>query len=220
MLNKSVFDFLFELRENNNREWFHANKKKYEAAKKDFQLFVELSIEQIKTFDPSVSGLNAKDCLFRIFRDVRFSEDKRPYKTNFGAFIAKNGRKSRYGGYYIHIEPEQCFLGGGCYMPASNVLKAIRTEIFHHPEEFKGIVENTEFQKHFPELYGDKLKTAPRGFPKDFEHIDLLNYKHYAVSKMIDDPIVHSDQFVREIDNAFKALYPLNRFLNEIVQDL
>ncbi|WP_321298619.1 DUF2461 domain-containing protein [Marinifilum fragile] len=220
MLNRSVFDFLLELRENNNREWFHANKKMYETAKKDFQLFVELSIEQIKTFDPSVSGLNAKDCLFRIFRDVRFSEDKKPYKTNFGAFLAKNGRKSRYGGYYIHIEPEQCLLGGGCYMPASNVLKAIRNEIFHHPEEFKGIIENVEFKKHFPELYGEKLKTAPRGFPKDFEHIDLLNYKHYAVSKMIDDQTVNSDQFVKEIDNAFKALYPLNRFLNEIVQDL
>lgn len=220
MLNHSVLEFLTELRENNNREWFQANKKKYEIAKKDFQLFIELSIEQIKAFDPSISGINAKDCLFRIFRDVRFSEDKRPYKTNFGAFLAKNGRKSRYGGYYIHIEPEQCFLGGGCYMPASNVLKAIRTEIFHHPDEFRGIIEKPEFKKHFPEMYGEKLKTAPRGFPKDFEHIDLLNYKHYAVGKMIGDEIVESDGFAKEIDQTFKALYPLNRFLNEIVQDL
>lgn len=220
MLNDSVFEFLTQLRENNNREWFQANKKKYDKAKKDFELFIELSIEQIKIIDPEVSGINAKDCLFRIFRDVRFSEDKRPYKTNFGAFIAKNGRKSRYGGYYIHIEPDQCFLGGGCYMPASNVLKAIRTEIYHHPNEFKSIIESSEFKRHFPEMYGDKLKTAPRGFPKDFDHIDLLNYKHYAVGKSVSNEIVCSNKFVEEIDKTFKALYPLNKFLNEIVQDL
>jgi uncharacterized protein (TIGR02453 family) len=220
MLNDSVFEFLTQLRENNNREWFQANKKKYDKAKKDFELFIELSIEQIKIIDPEVSGINAKDCLFRIFRDVRFSEDKRPYKTNFGAFIAKNGRKSRYGGYYIHIEPDQCFLGGGCYMPASNVLKAIRTEIYHHPNEFRSIIESSEFKRHFPEMYGDKLKTAPRGFPKDFDHIDLLNYKHYAVGKSVSNEIVCSNKFVEEIDKTFKALYPLNKFLNEIVQDL
>ncbi|MCT4604375.1 MAG: DUF2461 domain-containing protein [Marinifilum sp.] len=220
MLNDSVFEFLTQLRENNNREWFQANKKKYDKAKKDFELFIELSIEQIKIIDPEVSGINAKDCLFRIFRDVRFSEDKRPYKTNFGAFIAKNGRKSRYGGYYIHIEPDECFLGGGCYMPASNVLKAIRTEIYHHPNEFKSIIESSEFKRHFPEMYGDKLKTAPRGFPKDFDHIDLLNYKHYAVGKSVSNEIVCSNKFVEEIDKTFKALYPLNKFLNEIVQDL
>ena len=220
MLNKSIYEFLIELRENNNREWFQANKKKYEQAKKDFQLFIELCIEQLKDVDPALAGLNAKDCMFRIFRDVRFSEDKRPYKTNFGAFLAKNGRKSRYGGYYIHIEPEQCFLGGGCYMPASNVLKAIRTEIFHHPEEFIAIVDNLEFKKHFPEMYGEKLKTAPRGFPKDFAHIDLLNYKHYAVGKTISDDVVHSNQFSNEITKTFQALYPLNRFLNEIVHDV
>jgi uncharacterized protein (TIGR02453 family) len=220
MLNDSVFEFLTQLRENNNREWFQANKKKYDKAKKDFELFIELSIEQIKIIDPEVSGINAKDCLFRIFRDVRFSEDKRPYKTNFGAFIAKNGRKSRYGGYYIHIEPDECFLGGGCYMPASNVLKAIRTEIYHHPNEFRSIIESSEFKRHFPEMYGDKLKTAPRGFPKDFDHIDLLNYKHYAVGKSVSNEIVCSNKFVEEIDKTFKALYPLNKFLNEIVQDL
>ena len=220
MLNHSIYDFLLELRENNNRDWFHANKKKYEQAKKDFQLFVELCIEQIKDIDPDVSGLQAKDCMFRIFRDVRFSNDKRPYKTNFGAFLAKNGRKSRFGGYYIHIEPEQCFLGGGCYMPAANVLKAIRTEIYHHSDEFRELIENKNFKQHFPEMYGDKLKTAPRGFPKDFKDIDLLNYKHYAVGKSVRDKLVLSNEFSSEIENTFKALYPLNRFLNEIVLDL
>lgn len=220
MLNNSIYEFLLELRENNNRDWFHANKKKYDKAKKDFELFVALSIEQIKDIDPSISGLNAKDCIFRIFRDVRFSEDKRPYKTHFGAFLAKSGRKSRYGGYYIHIEPEGSFLGGGCYMPAPNVLKAIREEIFHNPLEFKEIITNNEFISHFPEMYGEKLKTAPRGYPKDFEHIDLLNFKNYAVGKAVPDEIVCSDQFVNEISKSFSSLYTLNAYLNQIVEDL
>jgi len=220
MLNKSIYQYLLELRENNNRDWFHANKDQYNQAKKDFEQFIELSIEQIKIIDPSVAGNNAKDCIFRIFRDVRFSNDKRPYKTNFGAFIARGGRKSKYGGYYIHIEPEQCFLGGGSYMPESKTLKAIREEIFHHPEEFKNIVENPEFVKHYPELYGDKLKTAPRGYAKDFEHIKLLNYKHYAVSKSVSDEIVNSDKFPIAIQEAFEALHPLNQFLNDIIEDL
>lgn len=220
MLNSSVYEFLLELRENNNREWFHANKKKYDRAKKDFQLFIDLSIEQIKHIDTDINGIQSKDCIFRIFRDVRFSGDKRPYKTNFGAFISKQGRKSRFGGYYIHIEPQQSFLGGGCYMPESKVLKAIRTEIYHHSEEFKSIIGSKQFKIHFNELYGDKLKTAPRGFPKNFEEIDLLNYKNYAVIKPISDDLLMSNRFPLEIENTFNALRPLNQFLNEIVNDL
>ncbi len=220
MLNNSIYEFLLELRENNNRDWFHANKEKYNQAKKDFEFFIQLSIEQIKTIDPRLSGLQAKDCIFRIFRDTRFSENKTPYKTNFGAFLSAGGRKSRFGGYYIHIEPEACFLGGGCYMPAPNVLKTIREEIFHNPLDFKNIITNKEFSKHFPELYGDKLKTAPRGYPKDFEYIDLLNYKNYAVGKMISDDIINSDKYLIEIENTFKALYPLNQFLNELISDV
>lgn len=220
MLNNSIYEFLLELRENNNRDWFHANKEKYDKAKKDFEFFIELSIEQIKDIDPDISGLHAKDCIFRIFRDVRFSEDKRPYKTHFGAFLAKSGRKSRYGGYYIHIEPEASFLGGGCYMPAPNVLKAIREEIFQNPLEFKEIITNKEFTSHFPEMYGDKLKTAPRGYPKDFEHIDLLNFKNYAVGKTIPDKIVRSEQFPIEISKCFSSLRTLNAYLNNILADL
>ncbi len=220
MLNSSIYQYLLDLRENNNRDWFHANKEQYNRAKADFELFIELTIEQIKQIDPSVAGNEAKSCVFRIFRDVRFSNDKRPYKTNFGAFIARGGRKSKFGGYYIHIEPEQAFLGGGCYMPETKVLNAIRKEIFHHPDEFKTIIENPEFTKHYPEVYGDKLKTAPRGYSKDFEHIQLLNYKHYAVSKFIPDEVVNSNQFPLVIQESFEILHPLNQFLNDIIEDL
>ncbi len=220
MLNKSIYEFLLELRENNNRDWFHANKEKYNQAKKDFEFFIQLSIEQIKSIDPRLSGLQAKDCIFRIFRDTRFSENKTPYKTNFGAFLSVGGRKSKFGGYYIHIEPEACFLGGGCYMPESIVLKSIREEIFHNPLDFKNIITDKKFSEHFPQMYGDKLKTAPRGYSKDFEHIDLLNYKSYAVAKIIGDEIVNSEKYSIEMTNVFKALLPLNEFLNEIITDI
>ncbi|WP_372754957.1 DUF2461 domain-containing protein [Labilibaculum sp.] len=220
MLNKNIYAFLLELRENNNREWFHTNKNKYKQAKEDFELFTALCIEQLKKIDPDLGALRAKDCIFRIFRDVRFSNDKRPYKTHFGAFLAKNGRKSQYGGYYIHVEPEGSFLGGGCYQPASPALKAIRKEIFHNPLEFKAIISNKEFTSHYPELYGEKLKTAPRGYPKDFEHINLLNFKNYAVVRSVSDEIVQSEQFSEEILKSFASLQPLNAFLNEILEDL
>lgn len=220
MLNNSIYNFLLELRENNNREWFQANKNKYEQAKKDFELFVALQIEQVKVIDPDLSGLRAKDCIFRIFRDVRFSEDKRPYKAHFGAFLSKDGRKSEYGGYYIHVEPEGSFLGGGCYHPASRVLKAIRKEIYHNPLEFKEIISKSEFTAHFSELYGEKLKTAPRGYPKDFEYIDLLNFKNYAVVKSVSDEMVQSQEFSDEILKTFTSLQSLNAYLNEIVEDL
>ncbi len=220
MINDSIYQYLLDLRENNNRDWFHANKAQYNKAKADFEVFVALSIEQIKQIDPLVAGVNAKDCIFRISRDTRFSNNKLPYKTNFGAFISQEGRKSKYGGYYIHVEPEQSFLAGGCYMPEPKILKAIREEIYHHPNEFKTIIEAPKFVKHFPELHGDKLKTAPRGYSKDFEHIHLLNYKHYVVSKFISDDLVNSDKFPLEIQETFEALYPLNQFLNNIIEDL
>jgi uncharacterized protein (TIGR02453 family) len=220
MLNHSIYEFLLELRENNSREWFQANRNKYEQAKKDFELFVALQIERVKDIDPKLSGLRAKDCIFRIFRDVRFSEDKRPYKAHFGAFLSKQGRKSEYAGYYIHVEPEGSFIGGGCYHPASPALKAIRKEIYHNPLDFKEIITRDEFTSHFPKLYGEKLKTAPRGYPKDFEHIDLLNFKNYAVVKNISDKTLLSEEFSNEILKSFTSLQPLNAYLNEILADL
>ena len=220
MLNNSIYEFLLELRENNNRDWFHANKEKYDKAKKDFEFFIELVIEQLKTIDPNISGLQAKDCIYRIYRDTRFSNNKTPYKTNFGAFLSTGGRKSKYAGYFIQIEPERCFIGGGCYKPDSKTLKAIREEIFHVPTDFKTIIDDAEFTKQFSELYDDKLKTAPRGYAKDFEYINLLNYKSYVGTKSISDEIANSDRLSVEINQVFKALYPLNQFLNEIIADI
>lgn len=216
MLSKNLLVFLSDLKENNYKEWFHENKPRYQKLKKEFEQFVAHTIADIAQFDKSVQNLEPKHCTFRINRDIRFSKDKSPYKTNFGAYIVPGGKKSGNAGYYIHIEPGNCFLAGGIYAPPADRLKAVRTEIYENIEEFKKIISDGTFTKHYPNLYNEgMLKTAPKGFPKDFEDIDLLKYKHYIASKNVDDSIVVSDKFIGEVRNTFEAAYPLNKFINE-----
>ena len=216
MLSKNLLEFLSDLKENNYKEWFHENKPRYQKLKKEFEQFVAHTIADIAQFDKSVQNLEPKHCTFRINRDIRFSKDKSPYKTNFGAYIVPGGKKSGNAGYYIHIEPGSSFLAGGIYAPPTDRLKAVRTEIYENIEEFKKIISDSTFTKHYPNLYNEgMLKTAPKGFPKDFEDIDLLKYKHYIASKNVDDSIVVSDKFIGEVRNTFKAAYPLNKFINE-----
>lgn len=212
---KEVMQFLTELKGNNNKEWFDLNRKRYEESKKKVLFLTEFINHEIVKFDSELGMLNPKDCLFRIFRDVRFSNDKTPYKTNMGSFIAPNGRKSISAGYYIHLEPGASFLGGGSYCPQPDVLKALRTEIYDNADEFKSIIYKESFVSCFPEMYDDKLKTAPKGFPKDFQDIDLLKYKSYAFTGKISDEQVLSDNFMRIVINCFKELQPVNQFLNQ-----
>jgi len=216
MLSENLLQFLSDLKKNNYKEWFHENKPQYQKVKKEFEQFIALTIADIAQFDKSIQNLEPKHCIFRINRDVRFSNDKSPYKTNFGGYIVPGGKKAGNAGYYIHIEPGNCFLAGGIYMPPSNRLKAVRTEIYENTDDYKKILNNKNFKKHFEEILNEgKLKTAPKGFPKDFEDIDLLRYKHYIVSRKIDDKIVMSDKFTDEIRETFKAVYPFNSFINE-----
>lgn len=212
---EKVLQFLTELAANNNREWFQANKKRYEESRNKVNFLTDVLINEIGKFDSEVVGLGPKDCVFRIFRDVRFSNDKRPYKTNFGSFICKGGRKSMNPGYYFHIEPGNSFIGGGIYMPPSAPLKSIREYISEHGEEYMEIIDSPKFKKEFPEMYNDKLKTAPKGFPKDHEYIDLLRYKSFIFSKELSDSVVSSDKYVEEMVEAFNSLLPVNKFLYE-----
>lgn len=209
-----VLYFLSELKENNNKEWFDQNRDRYEKSRNKILFLTELVIHEISKFDTEIGVQDPKNCVFRIFRDVRFATDKTPYKTNMGSFIAKGGRKSVSAGYYIHIEPGASFVGGGSYCPPAEALKAFRTEIFDHPEDFRQLISNDSFLKVYPDMYDDKLKTAPKGFPKDFPEIDLLKYKSYAFTSRLDDSVVTSDEYVGKIVAAMKELYPVNRFLN------
>jgi len=212
-----AMDFLFQLRENNNRLWFTENKNLYNEAKSEFEEFVNILIPTAKNIDPEIDVVNAKECTFRIFRDVRFSKDKSPYKINFGAFISKGGRKSPFAGYYVHLQPGESFVGGGIYMPEAKYLRAIRTKIYENVNEYKQIINSAPFNKYFSEIYGEKLKTAPRDFQKDFPDIELLKHKHYAVVHRVSDSFWTSDKLFDNLEDIFKAQLIFNQFLNEAI---
>ncbi len=210
-----VLQFLKELSENNNREWFNDNRKQYEESRDKVIFLTDILINEIGKFDSNVRGLSPKDCVYRIFRDVRFSKDKRPYKTNFGSFICKGGRKSMNPGYYFHIEPGGSFIGGGIYMPPAEPLKAIRKYLSEHAEEFLEITNESSFKTNFPEMYDHQLKLAPKGFQKDHEYIKLLKYKSFIFSKAMKDSDVKNAKYVEKMINNFEELKAVNAFLYE-----
>jgi len=217
---KKPYEFLCDLQINNDRDWFHKNEKRYKEAKNEFELFVEKLIVRTREFDPTIGFLAAKDCTFRIYRDVRFSGNKDPYKTNMGAYIVRGGKKSPFAGYYMHLEPEASFIGGGIYMPEPAVLNALRTEVFENTDEFKKILNEKEFSKVFPEIYGEKLKTAPKGFPKDFADIDLLKYKHYSLSHRVPDEFWFDDKVEEKVLALFKMQIHFNNYLNRVIEGM
>lgn len=186
----------------------------YEAAKAEMENFVDALIPGIAGFDPAVKYISAKDCMFRIFRDVRFSKDKSPYKLNMGAWITRGGRKSPGPGYYLHVQPGESMLSGGVYMPEPDQLKKIRQEIYYNAAEFKAILENKFSKKFFDGLSDwDKQKLAPKDFPKDFPDIDLLKYRHYTVAHMLTDKQLYEKDFARYAVKVFGLMKPLNTFL-------
>lgn len=216
----NVLDFLTQLKLNNNREWFQENKKWYEASKKEVENFVTGMIATISAIDPSVQTPAMKDCMFRIFRDVRFGADKSPYKTNFGAFIARGGRKSSFPGYYFHFEPGQSMLAGGVYQPQPDTLKLLRSEVYYHSPELKEIMGNPSFRKYFGHLGDfDKMKKAPKDYPADFPDIDLLKYRSYIVSQNIPDKIVISDSYQNQVLDMVKELQPFMAFMNRAISN-
>lgn len=220
MINPEIFKFLKELKKNNQKEWFDRNRLRYNTLRGEFEQLVNRVIAEISRFDRHSAQTTAAASMFRINRDIRFSGNKEPYKTNFGAFIAKGGRKGINAGYYIHIEPGECFLAGGIYMPSGPMLKAIRTEIYENLNEFRNIVTDSEFVRHFGnEMWGDRLITAPKGFPKDFDGLDYLKYKHYTIVKNEPDSLFMKQAFMSEITEVFNAMSGFNAFLNRAVDE-
>ena len=215
---KEVLDFLASLETNNNRDWFLANKKKYESAKSTVAQAVDLVIQNISKFDPSVAELTSKNCIFRINRDVRFSANKNPYKNNMGAWIAKGGKKSYYAGYYLHFQAENSFVAAGVFMPEPPQLNAIRQEIYFNHAAFSKVLNEKSFQQHFPQLDDYQLKNAPKGFDKEHEAVHLLKYKSYVVSKKLTDKEVCSSDFIKIIGEQYKSAFPLVKYINEALE--
>jgi len=215
-----VLDFLSQLKLNNNREWFQENKKWYDASRMEVEGFVGEMIIRISEIDPSAQTPSIKDCMFRIFRDVRFGADKSPYKTNFGGFIARGGRKSSFPGYYFHFEPGSSMLAAGVYQPQPEVLKLLRNEIYFHSAELKNILETPSFKKQFASLDDfDKMKKAPKDFPADFPDIDLLKYRSYIVSEVFPDAVVTSDNYRLQVLERIRQLQPFMNFLNRAIRN-
>lgn len=216
-MNESILNFLKALKENNNREWFLQNKGQYQQARAELETFVNELIPVIRNFDPSIDLISAKDCIFRIYRDVRFSPNKAPYKSNMGAFIARGGKNSPMAGYYVHFEPGGSFLAGGVYMPQPDVLKISRQEIHYNYDEFRRIIDNEKFRKVFGQMDDEnKLKTGPKDFPKDFPGIEYLKFKSYAVVHYVGDEKVTASAYLNYAGEVFLTLYPLNAFFNRL----
>jgi uncharacterized protein (TIGR02453 family) len=212
-----ILTFLKDVAKNNDREWFEKNKPKYLLAKTSFEDFLEAIHRELIKFDDSLGGLNPRKMGFRIYRDVRFSKDKRPYKVNMGAGFSANGKMDQEPGYYIHIEPgNKSFVAGGMYMPDGPNLAKIRQEIDYNTKGLLKIMNDKKFKRLFPVLDNfDKLKTAPKGYPKDHPYLDLLKNKSYVVSHHFTDVQVKDKKFISAVAATCRTLKPLNDFLKE-----
>lgn len=215
MLQQSTLKFIKDLKKNNNKPWFDANRKKYEEAKGDFLGFVESLIAAISKFDPAVSSLKAKECIFRINRDIRFSKDKSPYKTNMGTYINPGGKKVNTPGYYFHCEPGQNFAAGGLYIPEPAVLAKVRQEIDYNFDEWKSIINNKAFKKYFSKVDGiEVLSRPPKGYSDDNPAIEFLKMKSFIVSRALTDAQLTDKNLIKEVSKTFETMKPMIDFLN------
>ncbi|MEL7146901.1 MAG: DUF2461 domain-containing protein [Bacteroidota bacterium] len=213
----SISLFLKKLAANNDRDWMTENKSEYQATRKAFETLIADLITGISAFDEGLVGLEAKKSVFRLHRDTRFSNDKSPYKLNYGASMSKGGRKSPYASYYIHLKPGENFVGGGMYMPDADTLKKVRQEIDYNVDEFLSIIHDGQFVKAYGEMRGEKLKTAPKGYPKDHEHINLLRHKGFYFMHEIPDAVLADQDFVAKQVEHFKLIAPFINFLNTAI---
>jgi uncharacterized protein (TIGR02453 family) len=218
LISKSTLEFLSDLKRHNDRDWFTRNRNRYEQAKVNYESFVQALIDEISSFDPILKGLEAKSCTYRINRDIRFSNDKTLYKTHMGAFIVRGGKKNgdRLAGYYFHVEPGgNSMIAGGAYIPPKPWLTAIREKIDEQGDKFVKIIRQKDFNGHFGDIEGEKLKTAPKGYPKDHPYIEFLKLKSFLAVKMISDRDIISERCFDLVISASRAMKPLNDFLND-----
>ncbi len=222
MLQPATLKFLKDLKKNNNKPWFDKNRKVYEAAKADFAAFIQKVIDLHARKDSSIKNLTAKDCLFRINRDIRFAKDKSPYKTNFGASINAKGKSAwDSAGYYFHLEPGGCFTGGGIYMPPPDALKKIRQEIDYNFADFKKLISSKKFKSVYGDLDKSKeflLSRVPKGYDPDNPAAEYLRLKSYIAMIKISDKDLTSKDLVKKTVVAFEALQPMIEFINKSIQ--
>lgn len=226
-----ILQFLKEVAANNNRPWFQQHKDEYQAAKFDYEKGITQAIEALAAFDPEIAHLTVKDCVYRFYRDIRFSDDKSPYKRHFGAYICAHGKKALRGGYYLHVEPGSCMLAVGSYWLPTNILTSCRNEIMGNIEEWRRAVENDNFVHFFglpneneweksDKGFGmEALKTCPSGFPRDYEYIQYLRMKDYCCWKRVPDSFFEGENWLEEMVKVFKVAKPMMDFVNGVIDD-
>ena len=210
-ISKSTLNFLVKLKQNNNRDWFNEHKPEFQIEQNNTKAFFEsLQLELEK--NDAIEKLK----MFRIYRDVRFSKDKTPYKTHFSGGFVREG-KERRGGYYLHIEPKGSFLGGGFWNPNKDDLFRIRKEFEMDTSEIREIIDEENFVKYFGKLQGDSLKTAPRGFDKQHPDVDLIRMKQFIISRRFTDKEVLADDFLNEVEKSFRAMRPFFNYMSDVL---
>ena len=221
MITKEALQFLEDLVANNNTEWMHANKKRYENFKKDYHQYIASVLAEMKPLDRTLEPLEVKNCTFRINRDIRFSKDKSPYKTNIGIWFTQNKNSKNSPGYYIHFEKGRSFIAGGVWCPEPEELKKIRKEIEFFHDDLEKIVADKTFKKEFKEMTHDdnnSLKNAPKGFDPSHPAIEFLKLKSYTASQKVDDKIFTEPDFSKKIAQKLIALKPMNDFLKRALE--
>jgi uncharacterized protein (TIGR02453 family) len=221
MLKATTLRFLKDLKKHNNKSWFDAHRKDYEAAKTDFAAFTQVLIDKHGRKDKDIATLKPKDCNFRINRDVRFSKDKSPYKDNMGAYMGRGGKKSIFAGYYFHCQPGRCFTGGGLWMPMPVELNKVRQEIDYNLDEFKKIIGSKKFKS----VYGDFSRDAeytltrlPKGYEADNPAAEYLKLKSFVALAPLKESEITSKDLLKKVLNAFETLQPLVNFLNRSIE--
>ncbi len=238
MNSELILSFLRDIAANNNREWFRANKQRYDAARAELARVTETLILNIGKFDETVLHLTPKDCMFGFYRDIRFSPDKSPYKRNFGTYICRKGKKSFQGGYYVHFQPGSCFIAAGSYYLPTNILTACRNEIMANIDEWRSIVEEEDFVKYYGRA-GENvlsefieysamtakgfgityLKKCPKDFPPDYEFINYLRMKEYCCWHRVPDDFFASGCWMETAMDMFRVAKPMMDFMNAVIAD-
>ena len=229
-IHPDTLPFFEELALNNNRPWFQAQKPRWEAIRKQFELFTQELLDQMSLLDPTLEGLTAKGCLYRIYRDTRFSNDKTPYKTHIACFLSSWGKKnSGVPGYYFQVGSEEayglkdaCNLGGGIFMPVPAALNAIRQEIFYCPEELLDIIGKASYKRYFGSEFftTKKLVRVPKGYPANWLYADLLKYKDYCTAYTMPEKYLADEDLSDRVIDVWRASLPLNRFLQRALEEV
>ena len=234
MQSQRIINFLKDIAANNNRIWFQEHRSEYDAIRSDFEEGIALAIARIAEFDSSIANVTVKDTVYRFNRDTRFSPDKSPYKRHLGAYINAHGKKALRGGYYIQLEPDNCLIAVGNYWLPTNVLTACRNEIMADIDRWLGIVESRKFLNFFgkpgsgvwtdgnaaPKGFGlSVLSTAPKGFPRDYEHVEYLKLKDYCCWKRVPDTFFEGDRWLDEMAKVLQVAKPMMDFVNAVIDD-